>query len=195
MGVGDTRAVYELTRSLTLMGTRLEIAYSSRLEDRQLERDLILLGGGDSNRIFSRIEESGRLQFRFQHGPLTLRDLSEGVEYRATFTEIDLSQASDVPLEGVNIFERDGRPVAGLIAADYGVLARMRNPYNPHRTLILIAGLYGYGTWGGARLIGDREFMKRCSQLRAEEFECLYKVEVLQNMPVAVYPVILRALH
>jgi hypothetical protein len=159
IGAGDTRAVFELTRALTLIGTRLEIAYSSRLADRQLEKDLILLGGGDSNAIFRKIEESGRLQFQFHGSPLTLRDLAENVEYRASLTEIDLSQA-DTTLEGLNIFERDGERVAGTITTDYGILARMRNPYNPRRKLILIAGLYGYGTWGAHGSSWMRSFSK-----------------------------------
>jgi hypothetical protein len=194
MGVGDTKAVYELTRSLTLSGIKLEIAYSSSLEDRQLEEDLILIGGGDSNGISRKVEEGGRIGFHYQHDPRAFCDLRENTEYHADTLEMDLSKANDTALERVNIFERDGRSVAGIIITDYGILARLRSPFNPHRQMVIIEGLYGYGTWGGARLLADDEFLRRCSQLNTEEFECLYRVDVLQDVPIKVQPVILRAL-
>ena len=192
--MGDTKAVYELTRSLTLFGVKLGIAYSSSLEDRQLEEDLILIGGGDSNGISKKVEEGGRIGFHYQHDPRAFCDLKESTEYHADTIEMDLSKANDTALERVNIFERDGKNVAGIIITDYGILARIRSPFNPHRKLIIISGLYGYGTWGGARLLADEEFLKKCSQLGAEEFECLYRVDVLQDVPIKVQPVILRAL-
>jgi hypothetical protein len=194
MGVGDTKAVYELTRSLTLIGVRLEIAYSSSLEDRQLEKDLILIGGGDSNGIFKRVEKEGRISFSFRHDPQMIYDLKEGTQYHAQTIEMDLTEANDTALERVNIFERDGKSVAGLVVTDYGILARIQNPFNQHRKLVMIAGLFGYGTWGGARLLADEEFLEKCSQLNSDEFECLYKVDILQDVPIAVQPVILRTL-
>ena len=195
IGVGDTRAVYELTRSLTRAGMKLEIAYSSRLQDGQLDKDVILLGGGDVNGIFRSIEESQLLGLRFEHQQtLSLYDVRQDKRYVAETVEVDLSQVADITLDGINIIERDGVRTAGRLVRDYGIIALLRNPYNPRRKLLIVAGLYGYGTWGGARLLSDESFLRRCMRLDSMEFECLFEVEVLQNMPIRVVPITLRGL-
>jgi hypothetical protein len=48
---------------------------------------------------------------------------------------------------------------------DYGIIIRTFNPFNPDRVVIIIAGAYGYGTWGGIDLIRQDPFLRKCEQL------------------------------
>jgi hypothetical protein len=50
---------------------------------------------------------------------------------------------------------------------DYGIIIRARNPFNRRKGIIVIAGAYGYGTWGGVRLALDEEFLEKCEKFEA----------------------------
>jgi hypothetical protein len=80
------------------------------------------------------------------------------------------------------------------ITIDYGKLVRVRNPYAWGRTLVMISGIYGYGTWGGVRLLSDPDFLKRCAGLDVFEFECLFMVQVHQGEPEFVTALDVRPL-
>jgi len=57
----------------------------------------------------------------------------------------------------------------------------------------MICGIYGFGTWGGVRLLSDKSFLKRCSVLgNTFEIECIYKVQVYQGEPAFVTPMDIR---
>ena len=45
----------------------------------------------------------------------------------------------------------------GTVARDYGILTRMRNPYNKERDAIVAAGCFGWGTQAALRVLTDPE--------------------------------------
>ena len=63
------------------------------------------------------------------------------------------------------------RHVANKLDLDYGVIIRTRNPFNPAKSLMIFAGAYGYGTWGGANLALQDSFLDQCDQLRPQPAE------------------------
>ena len=86
----------------------------------------------------------------------------------------------------------DGKPSARRFRVDYGILIRAASPFAPDRRLFVLAGIYGFGTWAGARLPLDEHFLRLSA--RYDDFECLYRVEVHQNQLLAISVVALRDL-
>jgi hypothetical protein len=70
------------------------------------------------------------------------------------------------------------------LLTDYGKLVWARNPYASDRVVIMICGIYGFGTWGGAKLLTSEKFLRKCEELGDSfEFECVYRVGVHEGKP------------
>jgi hypothetical protein len=167
IGVGDARASEELTALLRVLGMRFTMSYSDRVLEGQTQSNLILLGGADANELTAYLMARLHTGFAFVPSPMTLIDTREGQQFTAEWDD-----------------QRDD------VMRDYGLLLRTRNPFNPERTVVVIAGLYGFATWAGVRLVGDRRFLRRS----LGEFACVYKTDLIQGIPQHVSPVYHRRL-
>jgi hypothetical protein len=154
VGGGDALALRELATFLGRIGfKRFSTIY---VDERHLNRsgNLILLGGLDTNQVTMDAME-------LISPNLTIVDPGPGIRMEVH----DLAprqECDDVEVEGTRPLRRIYKAVAGT---DYGIIIRARNPFNPSRVVIIVAGAYGYGTWAGIDLIQQDLFLQKCKQL------------------------------
>lgn len=93
------------------------------------EENIVLIGGPIANESVKNIMKSFEFPFEFKNHVLIdkYKNKSYGKEY-----------------EGVE-----------SIPEDYAFIFKKQNPYNPQKTLIIIAGCYGYGSYAGALALTD----------------------------------------
>jgi hypothetical protein len=212
VGGGDAVALRELAIFFGKIGFKhYETVY---VDERHLNRknNLMLLGGLDTNQItMDAMEEIGANLTIVHPGPgikMEVHDLAPD----ATCADGDLEGAPPV---------RKFRATAKI---DYGIIIRARNPFEPSKALIVVAGAYGYGTWGGIDLIQQGDFLQRCQELdsiyrkvhkmpaRARlrviaatfkgkaisrqwvPFECVFRVKVYDDRPLAPEVLVFRQL-
>jgi hypothetical protein len=154
VGGGDAIALREISAYLSRIGFRKhKVVY---VDEAGLDRknNLILLGGPDANAVTR--DALKLIGARFQlvdpgpGHPAEIRDTAP-VESHAT-------------LSGARTAVRAYAPTADT---DYGVVIRARNPFNPEKWLVIFAGAYGYGTWGGVELaLSDHAFLRQCLDLQ-----------------------------
>ena len=124
------------------------------VDEPKLDRrnNLILLGGPDSNRVTHEA---------LQNVPARLRVVNPGPGQPMQVEDWGMDDSKDAP----SVFVAEPATAA---MTDYGVIARVRNPFNPSRTLVMISGAYGYGTWAGVELSRTDDFLRRCEALDSE---------------------------
>jgi hypothetical protein len=196
VGLGDSHAVYELATELGRLGVFFEIAYASRLVDRHHHDNLILLGFGDMGSLAPTVLEMIRTNFVVDADGMTITDTYTNKVYGPEWEERSIAHDA-FPTFGDNwsIVTKDGNErFARRLRADYGLLIRTRSPFKHDRTLIVIAGIFGYGTWAGARLPLDDVFLHQCENVDGFSVECLYRVQVLQGQLIATSVETLRAI-
>jgi hypothetical protein len=163
LGVGDVQALMHLDRHIRAMHIgSFTVAYSNRMEGGRLDHNLVLLGGPDGNVITKEVVEKLHLTIRPGDPALhivTLYDDARGKEYTPS------------------------RRADGELVNDYGVVVRAPNPLHPRSHVLLIAGSYGSGTWAGARLITDPEFLRKPLVAAGLPFECIFDVDVVRGAP------------
>ena len=158
VGGGDALALRELSSYFSRIGLRRHrVVY---VDEATLDRknNLVLLGGPDSNAVT-------RDALELIAPRLRLLDPGPGIPVEVH----DLAPAPDHGGEdsvGITPQPNVYIPKADI---DYGVIIRARNPFAPDRGLVIFAGAYGYGTWGGVNLVlSDDDFLHRCRELEAE---------------------------
>jgi hypothetical protein len=171
-GLGDSKALHELTALLSKMGIYIHMSYSDSTLSGETRNNLVLLGGDQVNDLVVIAQQTGAISnLEYQIGdPTTLHDRFSGITYRP---------------------QREH----GGVTVDYGRIIRRANPYNPERTLMMISGIYGYGTLGGVRLLDDKYFLKTCEELQVFDLECAFEVRVVRGEPEIVRPVAIRPLN
>jgi hypothetical protein len=153
VGGGDALALREISSHLASAGVKkLEIVY---VDENSLDRDknLILLGGPDTNAVTKEALEKikpGVQIFNPRISPMEVRDLVPNANTGRSGTI------------------RRRRRYAARPDLDYGIIVRARNPFYPRKWLVIIAGAYGYGSWAGAILMSDDNFLKRCNELNKD---------------------------
>lgn len=159
VGIGDLRGLHELIEQLggaRLKGLRIEYADTLSKQDR--EGNLVLLGGGDTNQLT----------------PYFMREVGAQSEL-VNEAQNALPSLRDNAYDDASI-----RPeLAGdRVVADCGVLIRARNPLNPDRWVVIIAGCLGFGTWAGVRLTTSDDLRHA-----PDAFECVFRATVDNGLP------------
>ena len=194
IGIGDNHAVQQLAKTLGQLGARFDVAYASQISDGQHRENLILVGSDEVNSLTPSVFDKIGSGFRVNIDAMTIEDVATGDSYASVWESEPMDGPADRDLDEswfISIAS-DGTRTARRFLVDYGILVRGQNPFAPQRALIVIAGLYGFGTWAGATLPLDPGFLRRCAGLR--NFECLYRVEVHQGQLLATSIVALRSL-
>lgn len=207
IGAGDAMALRVLRTYFASIGfTKVEEVY---VKEASLDRtkNLILLGGPDTNEVTKDALDLIRPYVEItedkddENGTMEVRDLR-------------VAPKSDSNSSGR---QRDGRYSAGA-NLDYGIIIRANNPFNPSTTIVIIAGAFGYGSWGGANLALREEFLEKCNELIAQtvsprysrgkkslilfqkrrswvQFECIFQVGVYDKRPHDPQDLVLRPLE
>ena len=134
--------------------------HSSRLDDLNVEENLVLLGSGASNALTKRLCDSqeGRWRFCCLFDPSSMQDRSiydhlQKVKYETEFVD-------------------------NRVARDYGVLTKVRNPFNSRYWVIIASGNYGFGTLAALRVVIDIDDLSTLSFRLDSEFQLLVSVQV-----------------
>jgi hypothetical protein len=205
VGGGDALALRELSSYFSRLGAKRISAVYVNEASMDRESNLILLGGADTNEVTADAFRLIRPGVKFAVGSHTFEVHDLAVEVSQSEGHIHRTYAAD-------------------IHDDYGIIIRARNPFNPSRWLIIIAGAYGYGTWGGVKLALKDEFLQQCHELEAKlnpdiqrsgfrgwfdsdgrhhwskakmlwpQFECIYRVQVFDGRPRRTDIVVFRPL-
>ena len=75
--------------------------------------------------------------------------------------------------------------------SDYGVIINARNPVFPFKRVIIIAGAYGFGTWGAIRWMKQARIPRRVRS-SPTGFECLIPITIIDGIPIPGGEVIVR---
>jgi hypothetical protein len=175
LAVGDAMALAALQayfESLNLPHINFE--YDDYLHGDNLKSDLILIGGPAVNAITK--EALSRISSKSRFGtPMH----TEAVYDSATDREYVPSRRTD----------------SNEISVDYGMIIKTKNPFDPSKQVLVIAGSWGYGTWAGARFAISKEFSEDPVVLDGKSFECLIETDVVRRTPQDTRVVFLRPLE
>jgi len=191
VGVGDMQAAAELVSFLGRLGLRalgrsVDIIYHDQLTGDLYGSNLVCIGGPDANRATERI--LNRIDCTIAAGDSRSHDIS----FRDTKTGNIYSPISSKGLAlypSPHLIEGKGND---SIALDYGLLVKAPNPFNPQCSVLVFAGGFGYGSWAGVKLTQLPQFLGTQSVSAGEALECLYKTEVIEEIPQRPEVVILR---
>jgi hypothetical protein len=194
VGLGDIHAVHEMTTGLAELGSSFDIAYASQVSDGQHRENMILLGGTEVNSLTSTILEKAGSAFRLDNNAMIVMDSHTQAVYSSEWDVDTLDGTSGYDFDHSWFISTDaqGARVARRFRTDYGLLVRSQNPFAPEKSLVLICGLYGFGTWAGARLPFDDSFLREIRGLG--NFECLFQVQVHHRQPLKTDVIVLRPL-
>uniref|UniRef100_UPI001B8033F4 hypothetical protein n=1 Tax=Actinoplanes subtropicus TaxID=543632 RepID=UPI001B8033F4 len=192
--LGDFHAVHEMTDGLAALNSSFEVAYASQASDGQYRENMIMLGGTEVNSLTSTILDKTGSTFFIDNDAMTLTDTRSPVTYGTEWDidSLDGSSQRDFDHSWFISTDAEGTRVARRFRTDYGIMIRSRSPVAPKRGLVLICGVYGFGTWAGARLPFDKDFLREIRGF--DSFECLFRVQVHQRQPLKTDILVLRAL-
>lgn len=77
------------------------------------------------------------------------------------------------------------------ILADCGVIIRAPNPFNTTKTVVILCGSYGYGTWAAVDYAKSGEFLSQVPH-RSDAVECVFMVDVVRDTPQCPVPQFVR---
>ena len=191
---------------------RFRISYNDQLgysdaAGESLRTNLILLGGPDANSLTYDIVKRLSLGIDFKEiYPTNPDELLEPRIFDAAAAE---SQLSSKPSTSALIVGRILHQL-GLISTqhwrtpvffditskklyqpsregdklltDCGAIIRAPNPFDPTKTVVLLCGSYGYGTWAAVQLAQGKDFLRQVPR-GSEALECVFQVDVVRDTP------------
>jgi hypothetical protein len=166
VGIGDLRGLHELIEQLgdaRLTGFKVEYALTLNTEDRY--GNLVLLGGSDTNALTDEFMQKVGAQVEFRN---------DGEPAKPPILHDNAYDSGSIRPELSN----------NTVVTDCGVLIRARNPMNPDKWVVIIAGCLGFGTWAGVRLTTTDDLRHA-----PEAFECIFKATVDSGSPRSITPV------
>jgi len=169
LGVGDAMALTELQAVLKPLGCEPQITYADRIDGDARKQNLIILGGPDAN--FLAKEIAPRVLQRLAFGDTALHEVS--------LYDNETGQAYEPKLDA-----------EGGVQQDFALIVAAQNPFDPDRRILLIAGAFGFGTWGGVRYL-QRAVTAGIDGLDTSgTFERLVSVEVSKATPQLIERVV-----
>ena len=160
IGVGDALALRDLQSAFARIGADADVRLTSHTaRDELAEHALVSLGGPDSSYVTRALMQRAETTLRFGNhlrNEVTISDLLEMKKYSPR--------------------------ISSGTGEDYGLIVRLpRSEELHHAPAVVIGGSFGYGTWAGARLIGEKQLLKNPIVRSKSPFECLYKTEVVDG--------------
>lgn len=154
------RAIGTLTDLFGRRGIQYSL-HSSRLEELDVEENLVLLGSSASNRLSK--------QLSLRHGDVW--------SFHCDFDPNTMAQRCITNRRSgdrfESLFEGD------RLAKDYGILTKIRNPFNEAQDIIVASGNYGFGTLAALRVILDHDGIASLPVNVRSQFQLVVEVPVL----------------
>jgi hypothetical protein len=160
IGVGDALALRDLQAAFAGIGAAIDIRLAPHTARSELaDRPLVSLGGPDSSHVTKTLMEHAETTLRFgdpDYHEVTISDLMTGRHFSPQIR----SQTGE----------------------DYGLIVRLPgSEMMYHAAAVVIGGSFGYGTWAGARLVREKQFLGNPIVRSKSPFECLYRTEVVDG--------------
>jgi len=146
--VFDFLGLMDLQNTFNKLGYKFKIARSDKISEDELRHNLISVGGPISNEVTKFLLEQGELIYTGTY--------STEPPKRFIYSK-----------EDPKLKFEPSRNDKGLITRDYGLITRMRNPYNRSKDVIVACGCYGWGTQAAIRIlkdVGSLSYLNRAGQ-------------------------------
>ncbi len=158
-GLYDSLALSEIRELLSSFPNTLLHAYSCKRYPPYLnQNNIILFGGPMSNNL--------------------LKDIM--IEKKKTF--LQFQDHTIINTKNNKRFEpkiKDNR-----VIKDFGIIIKIKNPYNSDLNLIIVAGCFDYGTFLSAKMLTNPEGVKKISKIvGADYFEIVVSGDIIEGTP------------
>lgn len=137
--VFDFLALLEAQALLASQGKRIEVSRADRCSESDRRASLLSFGGPIPNPLTKHLMTARNLVYVMDgHAITSVRDRNLRIEVERT--------------------------VQGAVSRDYGLITRIRNPYNPERQALMVFGCYGWGTQAAYRVLTDPASLRLINQ-------------------------------
>ncbi len=131
----DFLGLMELQEVFHELGYEMKTVRADDISEEEKRHNLISVSGPIPNAVTKFLLEQNEVKYKFGgpdgHSIINLKD----------------SNVKFNPLKNEK----------GLITTDFGIITRMKNPYEPNREAIIVCGSYGWGTQAALRLLTDKD--------------------------------------
>jgi hypothetical protein len=174
VGVGDVLALNELRQQLQRVGVdRFPLTPSHQLTGLERRGNLLLVGGPHSNQVTAEVMQRLPLTFHFgsaEEHDANIHDALTGNTMRCVVDTRD------------------------QLVVDQGILIRAANPFNRARSIVILAGSFGFGTSAAAQLLSSPELLTHSVVTAGHPFEATFSVEIVGGTPQQIELKTLRQL-
>lgn len=160
MGAGCVKALLDLQAVFVEANLgRLPSIVSSEPSPEMAKANLILIGGPAINSVTSEVlkRSSGRFEFG------DLGGLNVAIVDKTTSSRFPSHTDWNNP------------------TLDAGIIRRVPNPFNSQYEVLIIAGVFGYGTEAGVQLCRSESFLRHPVVSSGKPFECVFTTEVIAD--------------
>jgi len=221
IGAGDALAMHNLNEYFKHIGFGgFHVSYNDQLgygdaTGEGLRTNLILLGGPDANTLTYEVIKRLSLGIAFKEiYPANPDELLEPRVFDPATAETSPSANNSRAIITGRILRRIGAvsspqwrtPVildisskklyqpmkdGDKILTDCGIIIRASNPFNPDKTVVILCGSYGYGTWAAVDYAKSKQFLSQIPH-RSDTVECVFMVDVVRDTPQRPVPQFVR---
>jgi hypothetical protein len=68
------------------------------------------------------------------------------------------------------------------VVMDCGLIIRAPNPFEPSKTVVILCGSYGYGTWAAVQVAQSKQFVRQVPR-GSGALECVLQLDVVRESP------------
>mgnify|MGYP006276788707 CR=1 FL=1 len=160
----DVKSTNILLRELTAKFSSVENQSITDVEFGSEHKDhhLITVAGPVSNKLTYDLLQTNDLPYAFEQ---------EGEEVTATIVPRSNDEDPYVP-DTI----QSGKGDVPKVLVDYGIITRMKSPYDSDCVMINVAGGFGPGTFSGFELLTDPDALSRFCREGGDEYQVIYEV-------------------
>ena len=137
--ISDFLGAMKLQSFLKELSYDVETRRANNLSEKELkEHNLIVVGGPISNKVTKTLFKSKEIIYKF--GGPDGHDIIDSKTGKVRYSPI------------INDEQR--------VERDYGILTRIKNPYNKNKDAIIASGCFGWGTYASLIIMGDAKLLE-----------------------------------
>jgi hypothetical protein len=162
----DFLAVNNLISALHTIGwqttnDQFQVRDTSRLDEEDKKKNLIVFCSAKSNELAREIQETLIKQniehYCFVHIAIEESGKQWAITSRGGYFPSPTSKRLEEYQKGQELASFEASKSQSLLyqegLEDFAAITKITNPWNPNRTIIMVAGIRGIGTWGAAEAI------------------------------------------